>query len=349
MDLSDPKASFVANGTNLHACTKPITLSATHPQYPHNMSPPTPVSQGLHGVWVDALMPLTSDQRVDLVHLTSHLRTLGAKGASQFLLFGCGGEGPSFSGQEKLATLRHLLAAGFSAEQFMLGVSYSAVSETIALAHAAHDLGVRRFLVPPPLHVSRPQQAGVVRYFDALMQGLHRPDVHLHLHLLDSGSAGDLSDAVIADLLRTCPGQLAGLVDQGGVAPRTQDRLRNFGSQLGVCIAHEGNWTLVHTSGMVSALANLVPHLVQGLLSSLDPAQATKIVGLKERRPDDRIQELLRVIGDRPLVPTLKLLLSLMYRNADWLRVRPPHATLDPVSQESLMKAFKTFNLQPNE
>ena len=312
--------------------------------------PPTATdSHGLTGVWVDTLTPLLPDQRADLPLLTSHLRTLGAKGATQFLLFGLGGEGPSFSGQEKLAALRHLLSAGFAAEQFAVGISYSALSESVALMHAAYDLGVRRFLVPPPLHVLHPQQAGIVRYFDALTQGLHRPDAHLYLHLLESGSAGDLPDAVVADLLRTCPGQMAGLVDQGGVAPRTQDRLRNFGAQLGVCIAHEGHWSIVHTAGLVSTLANLVPHLVQGLLSSIDPTQATKIVGLKERRPDDRIQELLRVMGDRPPVPALKLLLSLMYRNADWLRVRPPHAPLDPVSQEALMKAFKTFNLQPSE
>ena len=306
-------------------------------------------SSGLHGVWVDTLMPLLPDLRLDLAHLVSHLRTLEAKGVSQFLLFGLSGEGPTFSGQEKLAALRHLLGAGFTAQQFALGISYSAISESIALMHAAHDLGVRHFLVPPPLHMLHPQQAGVVRYFDALAHGLQRPDAHIQLHLMESGSAGDLSDAVIADLLRTRPGQIAGLVDQGGVAPRTQDRLRNFGAQVGVCIAHEGHWSIVHTAGIVSALANVVPHLVQNLFSSMDPAQATKIVGLKERRPDDRIQELLRAVGDRPLVPALKLLLSLMYRNADWLRLRPPHAPLEPLSQEALMKAFKTFNLQPNE
>ena len=336
--------------TRLHPRTKPITLSATPSAVPtKHMSPSANVLNGLSGVWVDALMPLLPDHRLDLAHLTSHLRTLQAKGASRFVLFGLAGEGPAFSAQEKLATVRHLLAAGFVAEQFALGVSPSSTPEAVAYMQAAHTLGVRHLLVPAPLHVLHAQQAGIVRYFQTLLQDLQRPDAHVHLHLLDSGSAGDLSDAVIADVLRTLPGQLAGLVDQGGIAPRTQDRLRNFGAQLGVCTAHEGHWSLVHTSGIVSALANVVPHLVHGLFSSMDPTQATKIVGLKERRPDDRIQELLRVVGDRPLVPSLKLLLSLMYRNADWLRVRPPHAGLDPQSQEALIKAFKTFNLQPNE
>ena len=294
-------------------------------------------------------MPLQSDHSLDLAHLTSHLRTLHAKGATHFVLFGLAGEGPAFAAVEKLGALRHLLAAGFSPDQFMLGVSHAAIPEAVALMQAAYGLGVRRFLVHPPGHVLHPQQAGIVRYFSALLLALQHADALIYLHLLDSGSAGDLPDAVVADVLRTLPGQFAGLVDQGGVAPRTQDRLRNFGAQLDVSLAHEGHWTLVHTTGLVSALSNVVPHLVSDMLLTKSPTQATKIVGLKERRPDDRVQELLRLLGDHPRVPSLKLLQSLVSRDANWLRTRPPNANLEPLAQEALIKAFKAFNLQPNE
>ena len=304
---------------------------------------------GLTGLWIDALMPLAPDHKVDLPHLVSHLRTLHAKGARHFVLFGLAGEGPSFSGREKLEAVRHLIGQGFEAKDLALGVSYAALPEAVALIRSAREAGVRHFLVTPPLHVPHPQHAGMARYVIDLLKALAPHDVQVHLHLLHQGSAGDLADAVVADILREVPGGLAGLIDQGGNAPRTQDRLRNFGAELSVGLAHEGHWCLVHTSGLVSALANVVPQVMAQLMASAQPGQGTKIVGLKERRPDDRLQELLRVLGELPTVPALKLLLSIMHRDAHWLRVRAPYAPLDPPVQEGLMKAFKTFNLQPNE
>lgn len=52
-----------------------ITLAGTF-STPTHMTLPPPVSNGLHGVWVDTLMPLSQDQRLDLA-LTFSVGKLG--------------------------------------------------------------------------------------------------------------------------------------------------------------------------------------------------------------------------------------------------------------------------------
>ena len=107
-------------------------------------------TSSLIGVWPDVLVPLTPELNIDLPKFASHLRNLEAKGMQRFVLFGYAGEGASFSTEEKLAALTHVLQAGLAPNAILLGVNTSALTEAVRLIEGAYTLGVRRFLVAPP-------------------------------------------------------------------------------------------------------------------------------------------------------------------------------------------------------
>jgi 4-hydroxy-tetrahydrodipicolinate synthase len=69
------------------------------------------------GVWVDALTPLQENLSIDEAKLCAHIRNLCAKGVEQFVLFGQAGEGASFSSDEKLSAVSHVLASGLEAKR----------------------------------------------------------------------------------------------------------------------------------------------------------------------------------------------------------------------------------------
>jgi dihydrodipicolinate synthase/N-acetylneuraminate lyase len=70
---------------------------------------------------------------------------------------------------------------------------------------------------------------------------------------------------------------------------------------------------------------------------------------MKVRQPDERVIELLNLMGDLPHVAVLKLMLSMHYRQTGWELVRPPQTRLSNEARDLMMKAFKTFNLLPTE
>ncbi len=100
---------------------------------------------GFHGVWVDVLIPLQADFSIDEPKLASHLRNLSAKGFENFVMFGHAGEGTSFSADEKLAAVAHVIEAGVEANNLLLGVNSSSYAEVAQFIRKASAKGVRRF------------------------------------------------------------------------------------------------------------------------------------------------------------------------------------------------------------
>jgi len=96
-------------------------------------------------------------------------------------------------------------------------------------------------------------------------------------------------------------------------------------------------------------MANLMPVVIKHILANDLPVQTTKISGMKVKSPDDRVTELRTIMGEQPLVASLKLFLSMHYRQTEWEWVRPPLMRISKDGREALMKAFKNFNLLASE
>jgi 4-hydroxy-tetrahydrodipicolinate synthase len=312
--------------------------------------PNTSATKNFEGVWTDVLVPLQDNLNIDKTKLAAHLRNLCAKGLERFVLFGQAGEGSSFSADEKLSAVTHVIATGVAGTDILLGVQSSSFSEVAQFVRKAHTLGVRRFLVSAPQYGLPFSHVALFDYFDHLIKQVNLPDWQLFIHQLSGSNHGsDLPEATLADLLKVHPQVFAGIVDQDVHVNHTVDLMRAFGAGLAIATCHEPNLSLLKPKVCVSALANVIPTLMQHLLTNDAPEQATKIAGMKVTKPDDRVVELMTLLGDYPAIAAMKLLLSQHYRMESWEHVRPPQSTLTKEAHTALLGAFKTFNLQANE
>lgn len=308
-------------------------------------------SIGFHGVWVDVLVPLQADFSIDEPKLASHLRNLSAKGFENFVLFGHAGEGTSFSAEEKLGAMTHVIAAGVEAKNLLLGVSSSSYTEAAQFIRKAHALGGRRFLVSAPLYDQPYSHIGLFDYFDQMIKQVNQSDWQLFIHQLGGkNQASDLPEATLADLQKTHPHIFVGIVDQDSHVNHTVELIRAFDTTLAIASCHEPNLTILSpTEVCVSALANVMPNVIKHVIAHDFVNNATKVPGMKVAKPDDRVNELMAVLGTYPQVAALKLMLSQHYRMESWERVRPPNTVLTKEAKAKLLGAFKTFNLQATE
>lgn len=310
----------------------------------------TSIAPNFEGVWTDVLIPLQDSLLIDEAKLAAHLRNLCAKGLERFVLFGQAGEGSSFSADEKLSAVTHVIATGVAGTDILLGVQSSSFIEVAQLIRKAHAIGVRRFLVAAPQYGLPFSHVALFDYFDHLIKQVNLPNWQLFIHQLGGNHHGsDLPEATLVDLHKVHPQVLTGIVDQDIHVNHTVDLVRSFGAELAIAACHEPNLSLLKPKVCVSALANIIPLLMQHLLISDTPEQTTKIAGMKVTKPDERVVELMNLLGDYPTIAALKLLLSQHYRMESWEHVRPPQSTLTKEAHTALLGAFKTFNLQANE
>lgn len=312
---------------------------------PNNLS-----AINFQGVWPDVLTPLQADLRIDEVKLCAHLRNLSAKGLEHFVLFGQAGEGASFSADEKLSAVTHVIAAGVEAKHILLGVNSSSLTEVAQFIRKAKALGVRRFLVSAPLHGQPFSHIALFDYFDQMIKQVNLSDWQLFIHQLGGiNHSADLPEVTLADLRKVHPLVFVGMVDQDTHVNHTVDLIRTFGADIAIATGHEPNLSILKSPVCVSALANVIPNVMQHLMAHEAHEQTTKIAGMKVAMPDDRVVELMTLLGDYPRIAAMKLLLAQHYRMESWEPVRPPQSKLTPEGHVALLGAFKTFNLQANE
>ena len=308
-------------------------------------------SIGFRGVWIDVLVPLQADLSIEEPKLASHLRNLSAKGFENFVLFGQAGEGATFSADEKLSAVAHVIAAGVDAGNILLGVNSSSYTEVTQFIRKACAKGVERFLVSAPQYDHPYSNDGLFDYYDHIIKQVNQSNWQLFIHQLGGkNQAADLSEAVLADLKKAHPHIFVGIVDQDIHVNHTVELLRAFDTALVIASCHEPNLTILGpTDVCVSALANVMPNVIKRVIANDFVNNATKIAGMKVAKPDDRVNELMTVLANYPQVAALKLMLGQHYRMESWERVRPPHTTLPKESRDKLLAAFKTFNLQASE
>jgi dihydrodipicolinate synthase/N-acetylneuraminate lyase len=302
------------------------------------------------GVWVDVLTPLQEDLKIDETKLCAHLRNLSAKGLEHFVLFGQAGEGSSFSADEKLSAAAHVISIGVETTHLLLGVQSSSFSEVAQFIHKAHALGVRKFLVSAPQYGLPFSHIALFDYFDQLIKQVNLHDWQLFIHQLGGNNhSADLPEVSLADLRKTHPHTFVGIVDQDIHVNHTVDLMRTFGTELAIASCHEPNLSILKPTVCVSALANVIPKIMQHLMVKETTTQAVQIAGMKVAKPDDRMMELMTLLGNYPAIAALKLMLSQHYRIESWQYVRPPQPTMTQELSVALLGSFKTFNLQANE
>lgn len=300
---------------------------------------------GLQGVWVDLLTPLNDDLSISHKKLSTHVRTLGAKGIQGVVMFGHAGEGLSFSAAERLEAVKQLMAHGVAGKDILLHAGFESMTDAIQLIRAAHPLGLQGCILTPPLSDGDSSDQGLIDYFHFIARGVSEIRPRLFLSSLSSQAPTDLRPKVITEVLGQHPGVFHGLIDQHRNASNTVDWIRSFMALVPVLSTNDMNAHAVSTLGIhagISGYANLIPALMAKMVFASSAAKVS-VSGNTIDTDDERLAAFARLLEHLPEIPALKFMLAALYRDNDWLRVRPPLSVLRQDTQAQLAKEFKKF------
>jgi len=300
---------------------------------------------GLKGVWVDLLNPLTEDLSIHHKKLYTHVQTLGAKGVQGVVMFGHAGEGAAFSAAERLAAVKQLIQQGVSGGDILLHVGFPNVADVVHLIREATPLGLKGCVIVPPYADSGVTDQGLINFLGHIVERTKDIPARIYLASQTSPSTSDLNPRVINELLNLHPKGFAGLIDQSHNANHTLEWIRSFMALLPVYTTHDLNAHVVANLGIhsgISSYANVIAQTMVHMVTST-LASKTSVAGNKIEVEDQRFEAFDRMMEHLPEIPALKYLMAATYRDSDWLRVRPPLATLNLESQEKLSKEYKKF------
>ena len=308
------------------------------------------IKQGFTGTWPDILTPVKSDLSIDHPRLESHIRTLFFKGVNGVVLFSHAGEGTLFSFTEKSETITGLIKAGISPDSIILSITSNSVPDSVRLLHLAESLGLHGVLLSPPFYYKPVSSDGLIHYFDYLTSYIKSPNTKLYIHLLPNSTHLDIPQASLSTIVDRWGQHIYGIVNQSEQSSLSDDLRLSFVDKVMIYSCNETDLRRLSSTGTISLMANLIPRVINSLLHDQYNATATFIPGMKEKATvDTRAADLQMLVGKHPFIASYKYLLSLIYRDADWRRSRPPLSPLDRASYEALDKNFKKFDLQSNE
>ena len=301
---------------------------------------------GIKGVWVDVLKPLTEDLSIHHKKLFNHVQTLGARGVQGVVMFGHAGEGAAFSAGERLTAVKQLIQHGLSGHDILLHVGFPNVADVVQLISEAGPLGLKGCVIVPPYADIGVTDAGLIDFLGLIIERTRDVPARIFLASQTSPSPSDLNPRVINELLSMHPKAFAGLIDQSHNANHTLEWIRSFMALLPVYTTHDMNAQVVSNLGIhsvISSYANVITQTM-GHMVNVHPDSKKSVAGNKIGLEDQRLEAFHRMVEHLPEVPALKYLMAATYRDSEWLRVRPPLATLNLESQEKLSKEFKKLN-----
>ncbi len=172
--------------------------------------------QDIEGTFPAALTFVGPDLVPDAGACLTHCRWLLENGADGIALLGTTGEAPSFSVAERRALLDALLEGGVPAERIIAGTGAAALSDAVELTAHAARAGVAACLVIPPFYFKEVPDDGLFASYAALIERLRGTDFNLFLYHFPQMSAVPIPHPVIARLIESFPGTVAGLKDSSG-------------------------------------------------------------------------------------------------------------------------------------
>jgi 4-hydroxy-tetrahydrodipicolinate synthase len=268
---------------------------------------------------------------VDLDALDAHVAWLHDRGVRCLAPLGTNGEGPSLSLAERRTVIERL-AAHPSGIALLPGTGATSLPETAELSRFAVELGVAGVLVAPPSFFPA-ERGGVVRYYAALLDVL--PDsARVYLYNVPAYTGVPIEVADVVALREAYGVRVAGVKDSGGRVEHSVALLR---AVPGITVLSGSDGTVaaafragVH--GVVSALANAVP----GLVESVRAAVAAGRSGDDEQARLSRLREATKAVPQRAALKALVAVAAGVPRAA----VRPPQAELEPDELTLLLERF---------
>jgi len=294
------------------------------------------------GIWPAMLTPLTESLDIDKPKFASHARALLAAGCEGVTPFGTTGEGPSFSLDERREAVDALVAGGVAVERILVSTSCAALPEIVALTRHALEIGAHGCLMLPPFFLKGVSDRGVIDAYRWVIDAVADARLRLYLYHIPQVSGVGLSHVVIGALKELYPQTIVGIKDSGCQRGHSLALADAFIDRVMVYVGNEPDLQTLGargSSGAVSGIANMMPRLVQRLVSQFDAPGAP--------RDQQRVLALLDILGGYGLIPALKGIMATLQNDRAWLRVRPPLVALSDAEYERLAVQIRTYGIDP--
>jgi 4-hydroxy-tetrahydrodipicolinate synthase len=226
------------------------------------------------------------------------------------------------------------------AQRILVSTSASALPDAVAATRHAVRCGTRGCLVLPPFFLKGVPDAGVIDFYDQLVNQVGDDRLRLVLYHIPQISGVALSHAVITTLLQRHPQTIIGLKDSGCQREASLAFAKAFMPPLQVWVGNEPDLqTLAGRGalGAVSGVGNIAPRLVQRLIQGSDTPAATQ--------NQQQVLELLAILGGYGLTAAFKSTMALLTGHDGWRRVRAPLVALNDAEHRKLAAQWQDFGL----
>jgi len=283
------------------------------------------------GVIPAVVTPFASGGGVDLDALDAHVSWLHAHGIRCIAPLGTNGEGPSLSLPERALVIERL-AAHPSGVALLPGTGATSLPETIELSRYALEHGAEGVLVAPPSFFPS-ERDGTVRYYAALLDALSA-EARVYLYNVPAYTGVPIEVADVAALREAYGERVAGVKDSGG---RVAHSVAMLEAVPGLTVLSGSDGTVAEAfraglHGVVSALANFVPELVEEIRAAVRRGGD----GEAEQARLSRLREATKAVPQRAALKALVAQVTGLPRAA----VRPPLAELEPAELDVLTQQF---------
>ncbi len=288
------------------------------------------------GVNAAVLTAMRADLSVDLDLMAAHCRWLMDNGCNGLGVLGTTGEANSLGLHERCELMEGLVERGVPGRLMLPGCGVPSITDTVAMARRAGELGCRGVLVLPPFFYKNPSEDGLFAYYSEVAQRIGGA-VKIYFYHFPAQSAVPVTIPLIERLLRAHPGAFGGIKDSTGDWANTKSYIDAFARDgFEVYCGDDGALQqnlLAGGAGSISAASNVSCATNARVYASPDsPAGAEAQRTLSAMRS---------AVTSAPLIPGLKALVARHTGQDGWLNIRPPHTRL---SSEAAAKLFATFD-----
>jgi 4-hydroxy-tetrahydrodipicolinate synthase len=296
------------------------------------------------GVWPALLTPLNEDLSINIASFVAHSKALLDSGCAGVTPFGTTGEGPSFSVAERIAAIDSLIAAGVPAERILVSTSCAALPDVVALTKHAVQAGTFGCLMLPPFFLKGMPDEGIINAYRWVIDQVADPKLQIVLYHIPQIAGLGLSKHVVHTLLSQYPETIIGIKDSSGNRQGSLAFAKSFMPPLQVWVGNEPDlqtMAAIGSTGAVSGVANVMPHLLQRLTGVVRPEDSN----LTPDRDAARVQQFIDILNCFVMTSAFKGVMAILTGDPGWRRVRPPLAVLTDDEFFRLKQLLDAFSL----
>ncbi len=281
----------------------------------------------MFGISAALTTPFTEAGGVDFARLIAHTRTVLGEGCSSATLFGTTGEGASVASKQRLATVRAMIDGNIDPAALVLTLHGAAAEDVVEQAHAAIDMGVTRFLLPPPCYFGDAAPAGLTAWFSRVLERIEGSGARIILYHIPQVIGVGLPIDMVARLKAAFPDLILGVKDSSGVFGNTKRLLELPG--LEILVGDErllAGAARLGAAGSISGIANLFSDRLARELASGDT--------------DPDIDHLVDTVLQFPVTAAIKSLVAHRHDDPEWRRALPPLQATPERDRATLVAAY---------